>query len=310
MTKKQEKKKRKIIEDYGFGTKTSGRLMQKDGSFNVIREGASSRHLYQVLINQPWRYFFLSVFSFYFIMNALFALLFMGIGTEYIQGAEGLTLSEQFRDSFFFSVQTFTTLGYGRLNPEGYTMNTLAALNALIGLLCFSLVTGLFFARFSRPDIRIAFSENIIIAPYEGRPALMFRIANARKTDVIDAKAQLVLSWIEKNTIRRFQNIDLDRDFIRMFPLNWTLVHSIDDKSPLYGKSVTWFTENEAEFLIIFEGFDETFAQVIRVNHSYDNKDLVSGVKFDMMYHTNLSGETILNLNKISDYSKVDLPET
>lgn len=297
--------------DLGFGTKIvedGGRLINRDGTFNVTRTGLRIWTPYQWLVEMSWPRFFLIVFAFYCTANAIFASLFVLIGIEHLSGVQPGNLLENFANAFFFSVQTFTTVGYGAISPMGWSANIVAATDALFGLMAFALATGLFFARFSKPKAQIIFSENAIITPYQDIMSFQFRIANKRNNNIIDLEAKVTMSWIEtKNGIRqrRFAGLPLERDKVFLFPLNWTIVHPIDEHSPLYEKTLKDLSRMQAEFLILIEGHDETFAQTVHTNSSYTCREMLYDVRFQPMYFTK-GGRTVLELDRISEVEEVE----
>jgi len=295
--------------DLGFGTKLTDdveRLLNPDGSFNVQREGRRILTPYEALVEMSWGQFFLVVLLFFVGVNLLFGLLFIWTGIENLSGITPGTFFENLANSFFFSVQTFTTVGYGSISPVGFWANLLASLCALVGLMSVALVTGLFFARFSKPKARILFSNKAIISPYRDTEflSLQFRIVNQRNNHILDIRARMIMSYIEKKdgkSQRRFRALPLEREQIYFFPLNWTIVHIIDKQSPIYEKTLEDIQAMKAEFLILIEGYDETFASTVHTNSSYTCEELDWGMRFEPMYFPNAErGKTILELEKIS----------
>ncbi len=280
--------------DLGLGDqvarKRGTRLINADGSFNVIRRGLSIFAPYQNLVEMSWLRFIGVTLTGYTLCNLLFAFGFFLIGSEGLSGVlAGLSPFERYLQCFYFSIQTFTTVGYGAIAPNSAAANTLAALLALFGWVALALVTGLFFARFSRPTRLIVFSEHAIIAPYrEGMQSLQFRIANKRDTNLINLHARMVLTWLEETEsglTRRFQPLSLERDYIPLFPLNWTVVHAIDASSPIRGWTRDDFYQRYTELLVTIEGYDQTFAQQLHVNNSYTYQEIEWNVRFRPMYH-------------------------
>ncbi|MBR9920133.1 MAG: hypothetical protein GYB31_04780 [Bacteroidetes bacterium] len=195
-----KKKQESPDEDFGFSdklTEEGQRLITADGDYNVLRKGLSAWTPYQDLVEMSWGRFFLLVVLFYISVNALLAVGYLLVGIDTLSGVNPGNLLHNFAATFFFSVQTFTTVGYGAVSPVGFTANILAALGALIGLMSFALATGLFFARFSKPKSALAFSDNAIIAPYRGIKGLMFRVANKRDTKMLDVVVRFSMTWIE-----------------------------------------------------------------------------------------------------------------
>ena len=297
--------KRTEDNDLGFGTKITAsgeRLINPDGSFNIRRTGRWTWTPYQDLVEMSWPLFLLLIGGVFVGINALFAAGFVWIGIEALSGVEPAGRLLDFLNCFFFSVQTFTTVGYGAVSPMSTETNILASLNALVGLLAFAVATGLVFARFARPKAQIAFSKKALITELNGQPSFQFRIVNLRDNKIINLEVQLTMTWLEDQgdqRIRRFAGLQLMRDKVFLFPLNWTLVHPIAEESPLYGLSPEELTAREAEFLILVQGYDETFAQTVHANSSYTCAELEWGVFFAPMYYSEGS-RTILRLDRLS----------
>lgn len=305
------RRKRKLEEnDLGFGTRITSageRLINKDGSFNILRTGVKIWTPYQSLVEMPWSRFFVLITIFYCVVNAFFASIFVAIGVDCLKGVEPQSIVENFANAFFFSVQTFTTVGYGAVSPVGTLANIIASIDALVGLMSFALATGLFFARFSKPKAQIIYSKNAIITPYNNGTSFQFRIANLRNNKIIDLEAKVNMTWVEEIDglkRRRFSLLDLEREKIFLFPLNWTIVHPITKRSPLYGKSMAQLKKMQAEFLVLIEGYDETFAQKVHTNNSYTSDEIIWDVRFERMYRPE-QGQTLLELDKIHHYSSV-----
>lgn len=305
----------RTYDDLGFGGRlnsTAARFINDDGQFNVIRQGGYSFHFYQWLVTTSWMNFFLLIIAFYIISNALFAVMFVMCGMESLSGVESGNWLENFANGFFFSVQTFTTVGYGSISPVGWEANILASFNALFGLMSFALATGLFFARFARPSAKIRFSEKVLIAPYQEEiNGLMFRIVNLRESQLRDVHVQVALTWLcsdkHGNIRRKFQRLELERQRIAMFPLNWTVVHPINENSPIYQKAEKDLIDMDIEVIAIVKAFDDTFAQYVNTTRSYKPHQMVVGAKFLPMYHVNDEGQTVLELEKVDDIEEVEL---
>lgn len=309
-------------DDLGFGDKvitSGGRLINQDGSFNIERKGYQSWAPYQNLVEMPWKQFALMILLFYLMINALFALAFVACGRECLSGVElNSDLFTFFSQSFFFSIQTFTTVGYGSISPIGFTANFIAALDALVGLMSFAMATGLVFARFSKPKAQLLFSKNAIIAPYRHRKtgkmmnSLQFRIVNSRDNKLINLKATVILTWLgmlpDGSQTRRYATLPLERYEVSLLPLNWTIVHPIDDQSPLYTKESADLIQTSTEIMIMIQGYDDSFAQNVHTNSSYSCHEIEWGVKFASMYHA-LDGYTILELDKLDEVLPIDEEE-
>lgn len=305
------------FKDLGFGTEIgekTHRLINLDGSFNVDRKekGWGAIHPYLFLVSIPTWQFLLVIIAYYLLLNSVFALLYMLVGVNQLTGAPTDSLLNQFAYAFFFSVQTFTTVGYGTISPEGYAANIIASLEAMAGLMGFALASGVFYGRFSKPSAKIRFSKKALIAPYREINSFEFRIVNRRKNQLIELEVQLVLMWYKHTDGKMkqiFHQLPLERDRVTLFPLNWTLVHPITSESPLYQKTAEDLKERNAEFVIIIKAYDDTFAQLVHARYSYKSEDIIWGEKFDMMFHTDKRGITILEVDCIDHTHKTQLNE-
>lgn len=309
--------KYKAQKDIGFGTRSDDglkRALNKDGSFNVKRAGQKflqSFELYHWLVSISWKRFMLVVFLWYFIINLLFALLYVAAGVEHLTGIDGTTPYEKFWEAFFFSSQTLTTLGYGRVAPMGFIVSSIAAIESMIGLMVFALITGLLYGRFSRPVAKILFSENAVIAPYRGIKAFMFRIVNQRTNQLIETEVELVISMQSKDgTSRIFETLSLERNRIQFFPLSWTVVHPIDEQSLLFGMKEEDFRRSDAEFIIMLKTFDDTFSQTVYSRSSYRAEEVIWDAKFISMIDTDKNGSRKLMLDRLNSFEKIAPFET
>lgn len=302
-----------VPKDLGFGTGSSNmRNMNKDGSFNVVRVGEPSFRpweIYHSLISMSWSKFLLLLFSAYAGVNLIFALIYYLLGAESLSmDASHMHEGEKFLESFFFSSQTLTTLGYGRIAPVGFTASSIAAVEAMLGLFGFAIATGLLYGRFSRPEARLMFSENALIAPYRGGKGLMFRLANKRRNQLIEIEIDVNIGMTDPETgSRTFVSLPLERKKINLFPSSWTVVHPIDESSPLYNKSVEDLRKANLEIYPMLKAFDETFSQTVYARTSYRAEEIIDGAKFIPMFHQD-GTNTILDLSKLNAWEKVNLP--
>jgi inward rectifier potassium channel len=310
----QNKQKRLLTEeeiyDLGFGTRETPkgkRIINKDGSFNVLRKGIPFNeffNFYHYLVSISWTKFILIVFSGYILINILFALIYYLIGTEHLIGIMANNEFEKFMEDFFFSAQSFTTVGYGRISPQGFLTSTVASLEALFGLLSLAIATGLIYGRFSRPVAKIAYSKNAVIAPFKNITGFMFRVANKQMSQMVDVEVRVMYSCLE-NGVRKFYGLKLEYKTITFFPSIWTVNHPIDEESPLNGKNEEDLIKEEAEFLILLKGFDDTFSTNVHSRYSYNANEIVWGVKFSNIFGTDGNGMGTVAVNRISDYEKV-----
>jgi len=306
----------RLREDLGLGGKLSersrARLLNHDGTFNVRRNDLGPFHpynAYHTLLSLPVPRLLGLMATFYVVVNVVFAALYWLAGSDALAGAASTPLA-RFEDCLFFSVQTLATIGYGKLVPNTGVANVLVALEALVGLLGFAVLSGLLFARFTRPTAKIVFSRNAIIAPYEDGWALMFRLVNLRNHDLTDVRAVVSFArWVEENGSRRrsFDLLALERQSILFMPLHWVIVHPIDDKSPLRGLTRASLTAADPEIVCLITADDETFAQTVHSKTSYDKADIVWGARFRDMYTSDVD-HVAIDLTRLHDLEPVDGP--
>lgn len=295
-----------LNQDTGFGEKTSdmgGRMVNKDGSFNIKRIGISVRDRasgYQSMLTMPrWR--FLSIiFIFYFLINCFFTALYWLAGPSGLQGVEKVRFWGRIKELFFFSTQTFTTVGYGRVNPVGEITNWIAAIESLIGFLSFAIAAGLLYGRFSRPKSFIRFSDSLVYAKYREGHALMFRLVCYKDDHLLtNAEVRLNARIVTKNKSYQFFNLNLERSHVDSLVLNWTVVHPIDEHSPFFGLSQKEIVNLQPEISAYLTGFDEVYSSVVVARVSYAIKDFKFGFKFLPMYFSR-NQRTELDLSKLN----------
>lgn len=284
------------INDLGFGAvvarESRRRLLNRDGSFNVRRTGLrfwESLSAYHYFLTISWPRFLTWVVAGCVVANALFALVYVLLGPNALAGAEHLDVWHRYLKAFFFSVHTLATIGYGNVYPATLGADIVVTVEALAGLLGFAVIAGLVFARFARPTACIVFSRNAIVAPYRlTGTAFMFRIVNKRSSQLVDLEAKVLLSRRKKDggaTEREFVPLKLERERVVFFPLAWTIVHPIDEKSPLFGWTEADLDAADAEFLVLLNGFDETFSQTVHTRSSYAATEVVWGARFASMFN-------------------------
>jgi inward rectifier potassium channel len=284
------------------------RIINQDGSFNVRRRGESWRdfHLYLPLVNISWPRFLLIVSAAYIVVNTVFALLFFLIGPAELHGAEASNEWGRFLNDFFFSSHTLTTVGYGNIAPAGVAANLVAMLASMTGLMGFALATGLLFGRFSRPSARIGFSERILVVPYQEGMSLQFRIVNKRPNVLTEIQANVLLMTVtagEGGPVRKYEPLNLERPSVYFFPLTWTVVHPIEESSPMWGKTAVELERLQAEFLILIKGFDDTFSQSVNARYSYRYEDVEWGARFTPAFHIDAEGELVLEVDQVGRYA-------
>jgi inward rectifier potassium channel len=297
--------------DLGFGSVVTGqsrqRLLNADGTFNVQRTGLpfiSSLNLYHTLLSMSWRRFLLLVLALYFLSNIVFGLMYSAFGDSALIDTSGDPTQQLFVRGFFFSVQTFATIGYGTIHPSGIVPNLLVTIESYYSLLANALITGVVFARFARPTAKVIFSEVCVIAPYRDIEGLMFRLVNGRSNQLIEVEVKVLFArFVNENgkPVRRFDFLDLERKKVTFLPLAWTVVHPIGEDSPLSGLSQEDLIRTDAEILILLTGTDETFAQVVHTRSSYKPDEIRCNHKFVSIYNEVEDGEPIsIDIRKLS----------
>lgn len=288
------------------------RVVTKDGQFNVRRTGRTWRDMnpYLVLINLSWPVFIGIVAVAFIVVNTMFAGIYMAIGIENIKGTEAPTTALRFLNGWFFSAHTLTTVGYGNMYPSGPAANTVAAMEALVGLMGFAIATGLVFGRFSRPTARIGFSNNMVVAPYMEGTSLQCRVLNRRSNNVLNLQARMLLMTVEAaggRPQRKFMPLELERDQVLFLALTWNIVHPIEETSPLYGKSAADLEGLRAEIIVLLTGFDDTFSQTVHTRFSYRYDEIVWGAKFAPAFEVDEEGELVIEVDRVSDIQRVPL---
>jgi len=305
--------------DLGLGRVVSNtrgrRLLNPDGSFNVVREGLPWRQAYSVYhdaLTTTWPRFLGWTALVYLGINLFFAFFFLVLGPDVLVGAGVSALGGRVWRAFFFSVQTFATIGYGSIVANGVLGNLVVTAEAFTGLLAQALITGLLFARFARPTMALQFSSKALIAPYEGGRALMFRVANKRRNELIEMQGEVSFSILDDaagSPRRRFHQLSLERHTVNFFPLSWTLVHPITEASPLWGLTEADLDRREVEVLVLMQGTDETFAARVSNRRSYRSEDIVWGAKFASVFTgTRADGRVAMDMARLDLYDPVTLP--
>ena len=318
MLLKKLNKRAQINNETGLGTNTAlggGRFFNKNGVANVELRGLpfwQRLNLFHTMLTMKRWKFLLSIMLFFILINLLFASLYLLIGIEHLNGMVAETIGEKFGEAFFFSAQTFTTVGYGRINPVGFMTSFIASFEALTGLMSFALMTGLLYGRFARPRSFIRYSKNALFAPFGEGVALMIRMVPYTKNylDNVEVKVTMAMKVLEDGVRKnKFYNVPLDIAKASTMTANWTLVHPLNEDSPIFQFSKEDMSNAEVELLIFVQGFDESFSNTVISKASYTFDEFVFGAKFVPMYHPNETNDkTILHLDKLDLFSPIELP--
>jgi inward rectifier potassium channel len=284
------------------------RIENKDGRFVVHGTGAWYHHWrdpYHLLLTVPWIGFMGIVSAAYLSLNTLFALAYLA-GGDCLNGAQ----SGNFSDAFFFSVQTLASIGYGAIYPKTFYANSIVTIEAIASLLLIAVVTGLAFARFSRPIAKVLFSQFIIITSHNRQPTLMFRVANERHNFILEATAQiyLILDEVtaEGDFIRRIHELKLLRRRTPSLLLTWTIMHPINQASPLYGLTTEDLVQRHANISVLVGGVDETVAYTITARHVYATDEILFDYRFEDIIHNTESGERLFDYSRFHQVQRLE----
>lgn len=286
------------------------RLVYRKGQFtlNIVKLGVPRLHLadlYHWLLTLSWPRFFILICLSYVITNSLFALAYLAGGDCIANARAG-----SFKDAFYFSVQTMATIGYGSMYPRTDYANTIVCIQALFGLWGVAMVTGLAFSRFSKPTARVIFSRVAVIAPFNGIPTLMYRTGNQRFNQILEAqqRATLIRDEVtsEGDFMRRFYDLQLVRSQSPIFALSWTVMHAIDESSPLYQLTAKDLIECQAEIVITLTGIDETVSQTIHARHSFVAAEIIWNMRFVDIILRSPDGKRVVDYTRFHDVKGVE----
>jgi inward rectifier potassium channel len=264
-------------------------------------EGAKSfGDFYYRAMNVSWPTFFAASAAVFLLVNSCFALAYV-FGQNPIANSRPGSLA----DLFFFSVETLATVGFGDMHPQTTFAHVVATIEIFTGMSFLAIMTGLIFARFSRPRARLVFAHHPVVNHYQGQPTLMLRVANARVSIISDARAQL---WLVRNeqtaegaTFRRFHRLSLHRHENPVFALSWTLFHSIEPSSPVFGQSAEDLAASDANLVVVVSGIDENAVQELRARHSYDSRSIRWEHRYADILNTDESGRASIDYSRFHD---------
>jgi inward rectifier potassium channel len=253
-----------------------------------------------------WSHVLAAIAAAYVAINVLFAALYLA-GGDSIAGAR----PGSFADAFFFSVQTFATIGYGVMVPKTPFANVVVTVEAFIGLLAVAMATGLMFSKFSRPTARVLFSDRIVVATRSGKPTLMLRMANQRDNDIVEASFRLAVLLPEVSAdgerMRRIHDLELVRADTPIFTITFTATHVIDQTSPLAGQTPESLEAQKARFIVTLTGIDGTTGQTIHARHIYEADDVAFDARFVDVLSNGPDGRLLLiDYTKFHDIERYD----
>jgi len=263
------------------------KLEQRDGTLQAVDTNnwySYVRDPYHLLLTIPWTGFMVIVVLIDIVLNALFAVLYL-LDSNAIAGVEKVG----FQEAFFFSVQTLASIGYGVMNPQTLYANLIVTLESISSLMLFAVITGIAFTRFAKSSTRVMFSRVATINNYNGVPTLTFRTANERRNNILEAKLRtyLMIDEIteEGQVMRRLHELKLVRDHSPVFLLSWTVMHTIDETSPLYGITLETMQRLKAQILVSMTGVDETIEGTIHARHMYTSRSIMFDHRFLDVIH-------------------------
>ncbi len=273
------------------------------GDSHVRRVGGSGWHWsdsYHWVLTLSWPHFFGAVLGIYMVTNLVFALAFF-----LVPGSVANARPDQFQDVFFFSIETLATVGYGFMNPGSTYGHVVASCEILLGMLEVAVVTGLLFARFSRPTSRILFSTTAVVTKFNGTPTLMIRTGNERNNLILEASVRANIVRRERTAegqvYTRFYELHLERQHTSVFALSWTVMHKIDAHSPLFGKTRDDLEAEGATLTVSISGMDDTLNDFVHGRHTYSPEDIFFQYHFvDILSKTDGDG-SIINFDRFHD---------
>jgi inward rectifier potassium channel len=254
---------------------------------------------YQWLLSLSWTRFAAIVAAIYVVLNLFFAMLYR-LGGHCIAG-----MSDSFVEAFFFSVQTLATVGYGHMYPDNLYGHIVTTVEVMSGVFLLAVMTGLIFVRFSRPTARIQFSRHMVIAPFNGKPALMLRIANLRDHSMVEAEFRLTFTrdepTVEGDVVRRFYPLALDFDRLIIFPAALTIRHLIDEKSALYGATPESLRACDAFFVTSVVCVETVIPAAVHIQHDYSYEQIRFGERFVEIYNELDDGRLSVDYGRLSE---------
>jgi inward rectifier potassium channel len=273
------------------------------GSFEFEKKGISRfdlRDPYHLAVSLTWPQFLAALLALYLSVNVAFAIFFW-----LVPGSVANARPDSFSDAFFFSIETLATVGYGEMYPATLLGHMVASVEIVCGLAFTAILTGLTFVRFSRPRAKLIFAANPVVAMHNGKPTLMVRIGNGRAAVLADAKAQLNVLLTETTTegkvFRRMQELWLERAHIPIFPLFWTLMHVLDERSPLDGYDAARAVKANAQVFVAIEARDPTLATTVHDVRNYPAQDIRFGMRYTEALTTARDGTPALDLTRIGE---------
>lgn len=302
----------KANNDIGFTTNTSqilgGRFINKDGSYNLVKEGMpfwKRISIFHDMLTLPQWKFISIIVLFYFVINLVFAAVYYLLGPSQMSGLPAGDQWKIFKELFYFSTQTFTTVGYGHIYPVGDGASLVSGLEALTGFLSLAIATGLIYGRFSKPRSYLVFSDHALVGPYKNGTGIMFRFAAIKDKHTLtdlEVRVNVGMQVLENDSlIYKYFSLNLERSRVESMPMSWTVVHPIDENSPFSGFTEDDMKNADVELYVMLKGFDDVFSNFVQHRTSYTYNEILFNRKFVPMYRESEDGSvTILELHKLN----------
>jgi inward rectifier potassium channel len=306
----------KLNNDTGFASipeEVGGRFINKDGTYNIVKEGMSFWKRFSVfnsMLNFPRWKFITVILVFYFTINLIFTCIYFLMGAAQFEGLKPGSNWKIFREIYYFSMQTYTTVGYGHVSPVGDAVSILSGFESLTGLLSLAIATGLLYGRFSKPRCYLIFSDHAVVSPYKEITGLIFRFAAFKDkhalTDV-EIKVNVGMKVLENEKPEyKYFSLSLERSKVESMAMSWNVVHPIDETSPFYGLGEDDFKNADVELYVGLKGFDDVFSNYVLLRTSYTYNEIFFNRKFVPMYRESNDGKTtILELHKLNVHKEV-----
>jgi inward rectifier potassium channel len=283
------------------------RTLTRGGEFTGVSIQGKTRLIddfYHFVMDARWSVVLVFIATTYILTNIIFAVFYLLGGDCIVAAREG-----SFADAFFFSVQTMATIGYGAMAPKTTYAHVLVTVEAILGLFGTALATGVVFAKFARPTARVSWSDIALLTKRNGIPHLILRVANARQNQIVEASISLCALKFEATSegdrMRRYYDMPLVRSQNPIFAMTWTVMHPIDENSPLYNMTYEDMVEGRIEILAILTGLDSTFGQTIHARFAYATEDIRQNARFKDIVVELPDGTRQVNLARISDWEPV-----
>jgi len=302
--------------DTGFAGNTNdtgGRFINKDGSYNLVKEGMPFHKRFSIfhdMLNlKTWK-FITIILIFFVVINLVFTVIYFALGADSFDGLIPGSSFKIFRQLFYFSMQTITTVGYGHVSPVGDAVNIIAGIEALTGFLSLAIATGLIYGRFSKPRSYLEFSNHALISPYKDGKGLMFRfVAYKDKHSLTELEIRVNVGMLVVENDKpgyKYFSLELERTRVESMPMSWTVVHPINDNSPFNGFTDEDMRTADVELYVNLRGFDDVFSNFVQQRTSYTYNEILFNRKFVPMYHESDDGNTtVLELDKLNIHKEV-----